>query len=113
MWLYLIHFETPLSHAQHYVGACGSLIDRLKQHHSGHGARLIDVIQEKEIEWKLARCWRTPDAFKLESILKRKIKGAAKYCPCCRPFPATLRKIDDFPIELLSFHPFPPFAERI
>ena len=42
--VYLIHFETRLKHARHYLGYCDDLGRRMAQHRSGNGARLMEVI---------------------------------------------------------------------
>ena len=58
MTVYLIHFDTKLAnHAQHYLGWADDLQARLECHRRGNGARLMAVITEKGIGWRLARTW--------------------------------------------------------
>lgn len=85
MPVYLIHFNEPYKHAQHYTGWAHSmdgLNTRLTEHACGNGARLMKVIAEQGITWKLARVWEEGDR-ELERRLK-KWHGAKKYCPICR-----------------------------
>lgn len=80
--VYLIHFETPYKHAQHYVGFAKDIAKRLAKHKSGSGARLIQVAQDNGIEWHLARIWK--EATRTDER-KLKNRGSAKrYCPICQ-----------------------------
>ena len=80
--VYLIHFDRPYRHAQHYTGwTAGDLDARLKQHEHGAGARLMAVIAEAGIGWTLARTWQGSRA--RERQLKRQ-GGASRRCPICR-----------------------------
>ena len=79
--VYLIHFNTRLAHAQHYMGSTDSLKRRLAEHASGNGSRLMQVIGQAGITWQLARTWdggRT-----MERKLKRQ-KHGPRLCPICR-----------------------------
>lgn len=78
--IYLLHFDKPLRHAKHYLGLASDLDARLERHRSGNGARLMEVITQAGITWRLARTW-TGDR-KLERWLKRK-KCAPYFCPLC------------------------------
>jgi hypothetical protein len=82
--VYLIHFNTPYQHAGHYIGwtTKDGLEDRLKEHESGRGARLLQVITAAGIGFMLARTW-TGDK-KLERRLKDGWHGA-RVCPICHP----------------------------
>ena len=82
MTVYLIHFDQKLAHAQHYLGSADDLQARLACHRSGNGARLMEVITEQGIPWRLARTW--PGNRKLERELKRQ-KGSPRLCPICNP----------------------------
>ena len=56
--IYLIHFDEKLSHAQHYLGYTGGDLEaRLERHRNGNGARLMQVIEERGITWRLVRTW--------------------------------------------------------
>ncbi len=78
---YLLHFVTPYRHARHYLGSSHDLANRLAQHRSGGGARLMEVVHEHGITWVVAKTWIGGRA--LESRLKRYHSGV-KLCPICR-----------------------------
>lgn len=84
--IYLLHFDQPYRHARHYTGWTTDLTARLGQHQSGHGARLLAVVNAVGITWTLARTWQGPRA--RERALKRQ-GGASRRCPICgiRPRP--------------------------
>ncbi len=44
--VYLIHFDIPYKHARHYLGWSHDLDQRLQQHQSGNGSRLIEVVSQ-------------------------------------------------------------------
>lgn len=56
-WVYLIHMKQPYFHARHYLGSTACLESRLQVHRSGHGARLLQVVNDAGIEWEVARLW--------------------------------------------------------
>jgi len=80
--VYLLHFKKKLHHAGHYLGSTDYLEVRLKEHQSGHGAKLPKAVVEAGISWDLARVWEG-DRF-LERQLKRQ-KNAPRLCPFCNP----------------------------
>ena len=85
--VYLLHFDRPLCHAKHYMGSSADLLARLGQHASGHGARLMGVITELGITWRLSRVWQfetLKEARLAESRYKRTYKNSCKLCPICR-----------------------------
>lgn len=86
--VYLIHFDTPYKHARHYLGSTKDLKVWLEQHARGNGSRLMKVITEAGITWRLARVWKFDGiwkARKFESHLKRHHKNVARtLCPICR-----------------------------
>ena len=56
--VYLLHFEEPYHHAQHYLGCTVDLtkrITRLKSHKPN--VNLIKVINDAGIRWYIARLW--------------------------------------------------------
>ena len=78
--IYLIHFDTPLAHARHYLGSTHDLDQRLADHRAG--ARLMAVVCERGIAWQLARTWSGGRRD------ERKLKNqhhAPRLCPLCRP----------------------------
>lgn len=78
--VYLLHFDRPYWHARHYIGWSRDLDSRLAEHLSGHGARLLEVIQEAGIGWTLARTW--PGSRQRERQIKNN-GGASRCCPQC------------------------------
>jgi predicted GIY-YIG superfamily endonuclease len=79
--IYLLHFETPLAHAQHYVGYAKDLEARIERHRKGNGARLVAVFAEKGIGFTVARTW-TGDRTEERRIKNR--KNSPRLCPICR-----------------------------
>lgn len=81
--VYLLHFEQPYKHARHYVGTSRAdrLAERLHEHRTGAGARLVAVAQAAGIDFRLVRVWAGARA------RERQIKqnGATRRCPACRP----------------------------
>jgi predicted GIY-YIG superfamily endonuclease len=81
-FVYLIHFRTRLHHAGHYLGYCDDLGRRIAQHQSGNGARLMEVLKQCGIKWKLVRVWLGDR--RLERRLKRRKNTPRQLCPVCR-----------------------------
>lgn len=79
--VYLIHFDAPYRHARHYIGWTRDLPSRLAAHRAGNGSRLMAVITEAGITWRLARTW--PGDHCLEHKLKDR-HGASRFCPICQ-----------------------------
>ena len=83
--IYLLHFDRPLAHAQHYLGFTDDLESRLRQHANPNGGshhRLMQVIHEQGIGFSLARAW-TGDRT-AERHLKSRKEGR-RLCPICNP----------------------------
>ena len=78
--VYLIHFDTPYKHAAHYLGWSADLEERLDAHAKGFGARLMEVITQAGITWRLARTW--PGSRRTERKLKNQ-KHSPRLCPIC------------------------------
>lgn len=79
--VYLLHFDAPLAHAQHYVGYAEDLEARIARHRKGNGARLVSVFAEKGIGFTVARTW--PGDRKQERRIKN-LKNSPRLCPICR-----------------------------
>ena len=85
--VYLIHFASPHHHARHYLGKTTQLARRLWHHRHNSGARLLQVLNEHEIKYKVVRTWDLPDqseCSKLERRFKDR-KNSARLCPKCNP----------------------------
>jgi predicted GIY-YIG superfamily endonuclease len=81
--VYLIHFDQAYYHARHYLGTTTNLEKRLRQHAGGcgvGGARLMEVIMQVGITWRVARLWAGGRV--LERQLKA-LKNSARLCPIC------------------------------
>jgi predicted GIY-YIG superfamily endonuclease len=78
--VYLIHFNRAYKHARHYLGYSEHLDKRITDHLCGMGARLMEVVTNARIEWKVCRTW--PGDRALERQLKNR-KEAPKLCPVC------------------------------
>lgn len=90
--VYLLHFIEGLPRGvhpksgrtvltRHYLGSTENLPARLQAHANGRGARLMEVVTERGIDWDLARTWN--GGRDLERRLKAR-KGAPRLCPVCR-----------------------------
>lgn len=79
--VYLIHFDRPYFHAQHYVGwTQNGIMERIERHRNGSGARLLQIVNEVGIPWKVARMW---GASRERERQLKKSKNARRYCPIC------------------------------
>lgn len=82
--LYLIHFDRPYRHAQHYRGYCkdGKLLSRLRRHRQGKGARLLAVVRAAGIKFHCVRVLHNGTRAQ-ERLLKK--RGLVSICPICNP----------------------------
>lgn len=78
--VYLIHFNRAYKHARHYMGYSEDLDKRITDHLAGMGARLMEVVTQAGIEWKVSRTWRGGRG--LERQLKNH-HNAPRLCPIC------------------------------
>lgn len=78
-WVYLIHFDRPYKHARHYLGFTRDIPLRELRHRAGNGARLMQVVNEAGIGWKVVRVWYG------DRYLERRLKkhSGTRYCPIC------------------------------
>jgi hypothetical protein len=94
--VYLIHFDTKLCHAQHYIGYTNNLEQRTTEHTQSRGEynkstypdgrkrnrdALIRAVNDLGIGWEVVRTWEGDRT--LEKKLKRQ-KKARRLCPVCR-----------------------------
>ncbi len=82
--VYLLHFDQRYEHAGHYTGHADDLDQRLAEQFGGgsHAARLIQVITQAGIGFRLARVW--PGASKARERQLKNSGGASRYCPICQ-----------------------------
>ena len=78
--IYLIHLDRPYHHARHYLGLAKHLESRLAHHRNGTGARLLEVVGEAGIGWRVVRKWRGSRGD--ERRLKNR-KDSPRLCPIC------------------------------
>ncbi len=87
-YVYILHFEQPLAHAQHYTGATDDLASRIAAHRSGtNGGRLPRVFRELGVGFAVGRVEEYDDhkvAFRRERQIKRVAHGP-RYCLICSP----------------------------
>jgi predicted GIY-YIG superfamily endonuclease len=80
--VYLIHFDRPFGHAQHYLGWALDLPTRIKHHRRSTGSRLLAVVNEAGIGWRVVRTWQGGRDVEAR---KKKQGGRARHCPVCNP----------------------------
>jgi len=103
-WIYVLHFERPLSHAHHYVGCTAALRDRLTAHARGQGSRLMSVLRDLQIEWRLASLYQTSHAGMRR--IERQIKSCGhgpRFCRICKPTTPKLPGCKAYDVELIQF----------
>lgn len=98
MFVYILHFDTKLSHAQHYVGSTTNLKYRLKAHALGFAANLTKVIAGHGIGWQLATLLKVERGnFRAIERLIKKQNNGPRYCKICTkqaPVPKGCRSYD-------------------
>lgn len=80
--VYLIHLESPIAHAQHYIGWSQYLKQRVEHHRRGTGAKFLAEAARRGINFDVARKWKNPNR-NFERKLKNQ-KNARRFCPHCR-----------------------------
>ena len=101
-YIYLIHFDRPLSHARHYVGWTEELPERIRSHAKGIGARLLAVLLREGISWRVSRVWAGMTK-KDERKIKKSRAAKSSICPLCRGEPRDVPKeFSDFPLTSLD-----------
>jgi predicted GIY-YIG superfamily endonuclease len=85
--VYLLHFDTPIAHAKHYMGMARDIQARTNKHARGTSkARIMDVLFTRNIGFLIARVWvcdTLKEAYELERRLKR-AGGKSRMCPICK-----------------------------
>lgn len=82
--IYLIHFDQPLHHANHYVGFVdgdeNAVKARLEEHRAGWGAKILAACNRQGITYNVVRTM--PGDRNRERQIKNGHKTRA-YCPIC------------------------------
>lgn len=82
---YLIHFEQPFGHAEHYLGYAKNMYNlalRIKHHRDGNGANLMRHVGKAGIDWHVVRIWPNGDQTFERSL---KVTNVKRNCPECYP----------------------------
>jgi ribosomal protein L32 len=87
-YVYLLHFSQPIAPgrhtAQHYLGSCEDLDERIRTHRTDPDARLLQVAAERGIDFEVVRIWRADPG--QGRALERKLKNrkmSNRLCPIC------------------------------
>lgn len=117
-YIYVLHFNTPIAHARHYVGCTSHLKQRLSTHAIGHGSRLTRELHDRGYNWTLAALYQAPLAVmrRVERAAKDQ-KNGPRLCSICRARdhdeespPPLFGYIRSLPIEMV---PFPTTSEHL
>ena len=81
-WTYLLCLRPPYKQAEHYLGSASGLAERLRQHGTCGGARLLQVQREAGGDFLLTRTW--PGGRDVEHHFKAQ-RQSPKLCPHCTP----------------------------
>ena len=105
-FIYILHFDTPLAHAQHYTGCTEAIQERLNAHANGAGSHLTRVLAAEGIGWRMGALMQCSkyQMRRLERHLKN-IANAGRYCRHCAKLPARLPGTQHYPFEELPFTP--------
>lgn len=103
-YIYVLHFDDKLAHAQHYTGCTAKLRQRLTAHANGGGARLTRELANRGIEWRLGGLMETTQTNmrKYERTLKDQA-NAGRYCEICSNPPTKLPGTRPYPIGAVPF----------
>ena len=84
MFVYLLHFQQPISHARHYLGVTNDLTARMLTHAGGNGAAITKELHRLGIGFTLVRAWDAPSG-RVDEKLFKKQKNGPRFCPLCYP----------------------------
>jgi predicted GIY-YIG superfamily endonuclease/N-acetylglutamate synthase-like GNAT family acetyltransferase len=103
-FIYVLHFDEKLSHAQHYVGCTDNLKARLLAHATGAGSRICRELMNRGINWRLGGLFETShrNMRKLERGLKDQ-RHASRYCQVCNVNNARFSGTKNYDIGNVAF----------
>jgi len=81
--VYLLHFDTPYAHAQHYLGYADKITHRVVRHQTGQASPLTRAARKAGIVLILARTWPGTNRY-----WERKLHNQhnnRRLCPICTP----------------------------
>lgn len=105
-YVYVLHFDQSLCHAQHYAGCTTNLKQRLAAHAIGAGSNLCRVLRNEGITWHLGSLFTCckADMRRLERSLKNQRNGPRFCATCTKPgLPERIPGTIPFPIENIPF----------
>ena len=80
--VYLLHFQSKLHHAQHYMGYTANLEQRVALHRQGRsGVGLVRAFFEHKISFVVAHTWEGNRS--LERHFKQHWHAGNRLCPLC------------------------------
>jgi predicted GIY-YIG superfamily endonuclease len=84
-YVYLLHFDAPLEHTQHYTGSCDDLARRLDEHSHGRAAQLTRRFAAAGVAFVVGAVWEYPTRLDARRAERRvKVAGSARRCCICR-----------------------------
>ena len=108
-YVYVLHFDSKLSHAEHYVGCTHNIFDRLTAHANGAGSRLTQVLRENGFRWRLGALGVCPSHASVRRVERnvKKQHNAKRYCEVCAEregfICARIPGSTPFPLEMMPF----------
>ena len=80
--VYIIHFESSIAHACHYIGSTKNLKKRMAEHEKGTTTPLMREVKGRGIKWRVSIVDRQGMKQRERQI---KSRGSAKRtCPICQ-----------------------------
>lgn len=103
-YIYVLHFDRPLSHAEHYIGCTTEIRLRLKAHANGAGSNLCRVLADTGIEWRLAglATCSANEMRRIERAIKDQHHGD-RYCNICTTPPVRFRCTQPVDLSLVPW----------
>lgn len=84
MAVYILHFDEPIAHAQHYTGFSDQVYERLRQHaRPSTDVRIIQEFRARGIGFAVGKIWHDRGR-RFERHLKKVSKNARHHCEICR-----------------------------
>ncbi len=113
MFIYIIHFDTRLSHAEHYVGSTNTLEARLKAHAKGYGARITKELKTQRTNWRLSTLYhaRNQTHREIEARIKKQ-KNTPAFCKICTEQPRVPKGCDSYDLKILEKEGWPTEAKH-
>lgn len=115
-WVYVLHFNEPIAHAQHYIGCTENLFERLTTHAQGRGATIVKECLCRGIGFRVGAVGMC-NLTELRSIERgaKDWHGASEFCEVCNAESRRIPGTTPIALEQLAFSPrscdlWPQFA---